>query len=482
MAELRSETDYTQHHIQKVVAFFLAMREFAFALRADGHHVHYVHLNDTDNPGTFTAVLAGLAQRTGCTTIEYQLPDEHRLDVELSQLADAIPGVTVNACDSEHFYTSRTELAELFKGKKQFLMERFYRHMRAKHDVLMDGGEPITGRWNYDEENRKKLPAKATLPPTLVFHRDVQSLVDMLTQQGVKTIGRIQPGRFIWPVTRQEGLELLAHFIEHLLPAFGAYQDAMTTRDWALYHSRISFAMNVKLISPKEVVNAVEGRWREDPTHASVAQVEGFIRQILGWREYMRGIYWAKMPDYADLNFFGHERRLPTWFWTGETKMRCLGHAIGQSLDHAYAHHIQRLMVTGNFALLAGIHPDEVDAWYLGIYIDAIEWVEITNTRGMSQFADGGIVGSKPYVSSANYMHKMGDYCKGCAYRHDVRVGDNACPFNSLYWHFYARNRDRLEKNPRIGMMYRTWDKMEASKQQALLEQAEYYLERINEL
>lgn len=481
LIEARSETDYVIHHIQKVIAFFLAMRGFADALKAAGHRVHYIRLDDDENVGALSDNIRKVMKTFEATRFEYQHPDEWRLDRELSALsAEYHPAV--QAEDTHHFYTERADLETFFKGKKLFLMENFYRHMRKKHGVLMDGSEPATGKWNYDHDNRKKLPRTQQILPPKVFERDVSDLFEMIEKEGVKTMGRVDPKHFIWPVTREEGLEMLDHFIEHLLPLFGAYQDALTERDWSLFHSRLSFVMNVKLISPAEVVEAVEARWRRDPEHATIAQVEGFIRQILGWREYMRGIYWAKMPEFASMNFFGHDRKLPEWFWTGETKMNCLRHAIGQSLDYAYAHHIQRLMVTGNFALLAGIDPDEVDAWYLGIYIDAIEWVEITNTRGMSQFADGGIVGSKPYVSSANYIKKMGSYCDGCAYRHDVRTGEGACPFNSLYWHFYDKHRDKLERNPRIGMMYRTWDKMDAERQSALLSQAEEYLNKIEEL
>ncbi len=481
LIEARSETDYVVHHIQKVIAFFLAMRAFADELRAAGHRVHYIRLDDDENVGGLSANIRKMMKTFEAGRFEYQLPDEWRLDRELSTLsAEYHPAV--QAEDTHHFYTHRADLQTFFKGKKLFLMENFYRHMRKKHGVLMDGSEPATGQWNYDKDNRKKLPRTQQIRPPKVFERDASDLFEMIEKAGVKTIGRVDPKHFFWPVTREEGLELLDHFIEHLLPLFGAYQDALTERDWSLFHSRLSFVMNVKLISPAEVVEAVETRWRRNPEHASIAQVEGFIRQILGWREYMRGIYWAKMPEFASMNFFGHDRKLPEWFWTGETKMNCLRHAIGQSLDYAYAHHIQRLMVTGNFALLAGINPDEVDTWYLGIYIDAIEWVEITNTRGMSQFADGGIVGSKPYVSSANYIKKMGSYCDGCAYRHDVRTGEGACPFNSLYWHFYDKHREKLERNPRIGMMYRTWDKMDAERQNALLSQAEEYLNNIENL
>jgi len=302
----------------------------------------------------------------------------------------------------------------------------------------------------------------------------------MLAASGVKSIGNIDPDHFNWPTSREESLEVLQYFCEELLVHFGAYQDALTTWDPYLFHSRLSFSLNSKMLSPLEVIQTVERYWYAHQEEIGLAQVEGFIRQILGWREYMRGIYWAKMPEFAQLNYFGHERKLPSWFWTGKTKMNCLHQSITQSLDLAYAHHIQRLMVTGNFTLLAGIHPDEVDQWYLGIYIDAIEWVEITNTRGMSQFADGGIVGTKPYVSSANYIKKQGNYCSNCAYQAEKKTGEGACPFNSLYWHFHARNRELLEKNPRIGMVYRTWDKM--GNKQDLLDQAEDYLAHLEEL
>lgn len=481
MAELPSETSYVNHHIQKVVAFFVAMRLFAAKLRQQGHRVHYICLDDSDNPGSFTNAVQRVIEQTGAETFGYQWPDEYRLDLELLELAPLLK-IKTEVDDTHHFFTSRFELSEMFSHRKTFLMEHFYRTMRGKHKVLMEDGQPVTGRWNYDEDNRHKLPDATPVQPPKTFLRDVTDVLTMIKSLHVETIGSIDAERFIWPVTREEGLELLGYFIDHLLPRFGTYQDAMSTRDWSLFHSRLSFVLNTKLIGPVEVVKAVERRWYDDPDHASIAQVEGFIRQILGWREYMRGVYWAKMPDFATLNFFGHDRELPKWFWTGETHMNCMRHAVGQSLEHAYAHHIQRLMVTGNFALLAGIHPDEVDRWYLGVYIDAIEWVEITNTRGMSQFADGGIVGSKPYVASANYIKKMGNYCDSCTYDHKKRAGDGACPLNSLYWHFYARNRALLERNQRISMVYRTWDKMDALRRSQLLDHAETVLQNLDDL
>ncbi|MEL6594223.1 MAG: cryptochrome/photolyase family protein, partial [Bacteroidota bacterium] len=312
--------------------------------------------------------------------------------------------------------------------------------------------------------------------------QNLSEIAEMIEARGVKTIGSVNADHFIWPTSREDAKAALDFFVQRCLPHFGTYQDAMTREYWALFHSRLSFPLNAKILHPLEVVNAAIEYWETHEEEVSLAQLEGFVRQIIGWREYMRGVYWAHMPEYASENYFGHDRKLPDYFWTGETKMACVSHAVSQSLEQAYAHHIQRLMVTGNFALLAGIDPDELDQWYLGIYIDAIEWVEITNTRGMSQFADGGKVGTKPYVSSANYIDKMSDYCGGCHYNKKKRHGEKACPFNSLYWHFYARNEDKLRKNPRIGFAYRTLARMKDEERIKTLEQAEVYLEGLEGL
>ena len=473
MLEMRQETDYVTHHIQKVVGFFLSMRQFAKELQAQGHQFIYLTLDDPQNQQSLSAQVQALVRKEKFTRFEYLLPDEYRLDQQLQACCAALD-IPCQAFDTEHFLSDREYLTNFFKGKKTFLMESFYREMRRKYQVLMEGNQPLTGQWNYDQDNRQALKDKSLILAPRLHPKQAGPIVDLLDRCGVSTVGTIDTEAFVWPSSRKESLELLDHFCEHLLVHFGSYQDALTTWDPYLFHSRLSFSLNCKLISPLEVVQTVEAYWSRRQDQIGIAQVEGFIRQILGWREYMRGIYWAKMPEFAQLNYFGHERKLPDWFWTGNTKMNCLSQSIQQSLDLAYAHHIQRLMVTGNFALLAGIHPDEVDRWYLGIYIDAIEWVEITNTRGMSQFADGGIVGTKPYVSSANYIKKQGNYCGTCAYQADKKTGEGSCPFNSLYWHFHARNRELLEKNPRIGMVYRTWDKM--GNQQAILAQAEAYL------
>ena len=483
MAEARSETDYVRHHIQKVLGFFLSMQAFAKTLTDKGHQLIYLKLDDPENQSSIIKNIRYQLDQGKYDQFEYLLPDEYRLDQQLKELAEELP-IPVNCYGTEHFLSKRNTVQEMFAGKKQWLMETFYRQMRKEYQIMMeeDGKTPITGQWNYDEDNRKKLPKKVDIPEPLVFQREVTGLVELLEKEGVETIGQVDVISFEWPVTREENLMLLDHFLKYQFSNFGRYQDAMTDRGYLLFHSRLSFGMNTKQISPLEVVNAAIEHWKAHSDEIDIAQVEGFVRQIIGWREYMRGIYWAKMPDFAGMNYFAHDHPLPSWYWNGNTKMKCLSHAIGQSLEKSYAHHIQRLMVTGNFALLLGVDPDELDEWYLGIYMDALEWVEITNTRGMSQFADGGIVGTKPYVSSANYIHKMSDYCKNCHYAKSKKTGENACPFNSLYWDFYDRHRDKLEKNPRVAMMYRVWDRMDEEKQAALLEQAAYYKKNIEEI
>jgi len=480
MVESKTETGYVDHHIQKVIAFFLSMRNFAEFLVNKGFEVKYIKIDDENNAGSIPDNIQELVRDLDIQKFEYQLPDEYRLDRAIKYLCNEL-SIETQAYDSEHFLTERKELKEFFEGKKTYLMESFYRMMRKKYNILMDGDEPAQGKWNFDKQNRKSLPKNHQPIEPKLFKKEVSELVEILNDLQIDTIGSLDEGNFIWPVSRKESLELLNFFVDSCLDNFGDYQDAMAEGEWSVYHSRLSFAMNSKMLSPLEVVKAVEKAWHKN-SEIPISSVEGFIRQIIGWREYMRGVYWAKMPNYKSLNFFQHKRKLPSWFWDGNTKMNCLKQAIGQSLEYAYAHHIQRLMITGNFALLAGIDPDEVDKWYLGIYIDAIEWVEITNTRGMSQFADGGIVGTKPYVSSANYIDKMSNYCKDCHYSKTKKTGEGACPFNSFFWNFYQNNRDKLEKNPRIGFVYTTLDKMNDEKKAELFDQAEDYLKNINNL
>jgi len=476
LAELRQETDYARHHVQKVLAFFAAMAALADDLEEAGHRVLHLTLDDTADFDDLPALLSHLLSESGAETFEYQRPDEYRLMRQLSEFCDDLE-IASRCCRSEHFLVPFDDLDQEFPTDRNQRMETFYRRMRKDSGWLMDeDDEPVGGEWNYDAENRKSMPKDVEPPPPRAFENDVSAFRARLEAHGVETIGRLEDDVLGWPVTPEQGRAVLDYFIEELLPDFGDYQDAMTDRGWSLFHSRLSFAMNSKMLTPREVVEAVLAAWSDDRDRYPLAAVEGFVRQIIGWREFMRGIYWTRMPDYAELNDLEHEGDLPDFYWTGDTKMACMKQAIGQSLEHAYAHHIQRLMLTGNFALLLGVHPDQVDAWYLGIYVDAIEWVEMPNTRGMSQFADGGVIASKPYVSSGNYINKMGDHCRGCHYNVSDRTGEKACPFNPLYWHFMDRHRERLENNPRIGMVYRTWDKMDEERREDMLARAEEIL------
>lgn len=476
MAEMRQETDYVKHHIQKVVAFFLSMRNFSEELTEKGHRFVYLQITDSDNPQDLDKIINKYAKETNAEKFEYQLPDEYRLDKQLNNICKKL-SIDSEAFDTEHFYTTRYELKNFFSGKKQLIMENFYRMMRKKHDIMMVNGQPDGGKWNYDQSNRKKWKGEPEIPHERGFRKEVGAVLQEIEKAEIKTFGNIDFTNFNWPTSRTECLSILNYFCNNLLVHFGDYQDAMHSDEKFLFHSRLSFAMNAKILSPKEVIEKVLGHFYENTSDIHISQVEGFVRQILGWREYMRGIYWKEMPNYENLNELKNHNKLPEFFWTGKTDMNCLKHSIGQSLNEAYAHHIQRLMIIGNYALLTQINPDEVDQWYLGVYIDAIEWVEITNTRGMSQFADGGIIATKPYVSSANYINKMGNYCSSCKYSHTKKLGENACPFNSLYWNFLDEKAVHFKNNNRMAMMMNLLGKKDSEELSALKERANDIIE-----
>jgi deoxyribodipyrimidine photolyase-related protein len=481
MMEVRQETDTVSHHVQKVAATFAAMRSFADHLRSKGHHLIYLGLDDGQNRQSFQDNVIDLIDRHGFGRFEYQFPDEYRLRDNFARWSARLP-IQAQACTSEHFLAEQADFERVFQGKKRLLMETFYRDMRKRYDILMENGKPEGGKWNYDKQNRNRYDERLPLPEPHCFQNDVREIVQMVHTAGVQTIGQIDPGHLIWPVTKAQAEELLDYFIRHCLVGFGTYQDAMTRQSWSLFHARLSFALNTKLLHPLAVIRQVLAAYRRSKGRVALAQVEGFVRQVLGWREYIRCMYWHLMPEFERMNFFNHTAALPEFYWTGETGMQCMRQVIGQSLKHAYAHHIQRLMVTGNFALLAGVAPAEVERWYLGIYIDAIQWVELPNTLGMSQFADGGLLATKPYVCSARYIHRMSDYCPACHYRHDSSVGANACPLNSLFWDFLIRNRRHLQRNARMGMMYRTWEKMKANRRASIRQQASVYLKNLETL
>jgi deoxyribodipyrimidine photolyase-related protein len=486
VAELHQEASYVKHHIQKIAAFFLAMHAFANGLKLAGHEVLHLSLDQTQDYADLPDLISQLCAQFNIESLEYQRPDEYRLWSQMQSINLEIHNIACACVDSEHFILPFQEINQYFKPGKATRLEAFYRKMRQRHNIMMDGNQPLAGQWNFDAENRNKLKKVdlADIPEPLVFENDFSDILSRLKNHKIEHFGEIGEV-LVWPVTRQQSLALLDYFCQYGLPRFGKFQDAMTANSphaWSLYHSRLSFAMNAKILSPMQVINRAIAEFEARPNQISVAQIEGFVRQILGWREFVRGMYWVNMPAYSELNYLAADRDLPDYFWSGETKMNCMKQSLGQSLDYAYAHHIQRLMVIGNFCLLAGISPDQIDEWYLGVYIDAIEWVEMPNTRGMSQFADGGLIASKPYTASGSYINRMSDYCSGCEYSVKQKVGDLACPFNSLYWHFMDRHKDRFSNNPRIGMVYRNLEKMDESLRVDTLKRAEWILENLDSL
>ena len=467
MAEVMDECTYVPHHRQKIALVLSAMRHFAAALQARGVRVDYVRLDDPANTGSLAGEVARAIARHRPAQVVATQPGEWRVQGALREAGVALLPDDRFLCDLDRF-------RRWAGGRKQLRMEFFYREMRRTTGILMDGEAPVGGAWNFDAENRKRLPADVTPPrprrfPPDTITREVLALVAARFPDGFGTLDG-----FAWPVTPEQAETALTDFIAHRLPAFGDYQDAMATGEPFLFHSLLSTSLNLGLLSPAVCCAAAEAAWREG--RAPLNAAEGFIRQILGWREYVRGLYWLRMPDYAATNALDATRPLPAFYWTGETPMACLAAAIRQTRDHAYAHHIQRLMVTGNFALLAGLAPDEVNAWYLAVYADAFEWVELPNTHGMALFADGGVMASKPYAASGAYINRMSDHCRGCAY--DVResLGPGACPFNALYWDFIARHATRFVSNPRMAMPLRNLARMDAARMAALRAQAAAFL------
>ena len=483
IAEIKEEASYVRHHKQKICAFFLAMQHFAQALAECGHRVLYLTLDDSHNVENFSQLIAWLCEQTGAQRFEYQEPEERRLARALGRLdIDA----KCRCVSAEHFFIDKSEFADYIRPAQHNRLEAFYRKLRERFNILMDGKEPLGGAWNYDSENRERLRAAdlANIPSPLCFSNDASVVLQRLERHNIKTIGKADR-HLLWPVTRRQAIDLLQHFCKQALPGFGRFQDAMTADSehrWSLYHSRLSFAMNTKMLSPMFVIDHAIKAFKDADGAISLPQIEGFVRQILGWREYVRAVYWQNADDYHQQNALSAKRALPDYFWHGKTKMRCMQHALAQSLDKAYAHHIQRLMITGNFCLLAGIDPNAVDEWYLGIYIDAIEWVELPNTRGMSQWADGGWVATKPYCAGGNYINKMSDYCRQCHYDVKEKTSDNACPFNSLYWHFVARHADKFKNNPRMSMVYRNWEKQAPAQKAAVTRRAKACLSELNAL
>ncbi|MGJ8623484.1 MAG: cryptochrome/photolyase family protein [Yoonia sp.] len=471
MAEVADEASYVPHHPKKIAFTFMAMRKFAKRLRDDGWQVDYTTLDDPDNTGSITGELIRRASNHDAAGVVYTEPGEWRLIEALAEMP-----LKSHCLPDTRFIATHKEFEDWAEDRKQLRMEYFYREMRRKTGLLMDGDKPEGGKWNYDHDNRKPAPDQVEFDGPLKFTPD-NAVIDLVADRFDDNFGDLQP--FWFATDADQAQEQLSHWIAGGLPKFGDFQDAMLQDQPFLYHSLISFYINAGLLDPLEVCKQVADAY--DNGDAPLNAVEGFIRQIIGWREYMRGIYFLEGPDYTARNGLDHSRDLPDLYWGGDTQMNCLAQAVKQTREHAYAHHIQRLMITGNFALLAGVDPAQVHEWYLAFYADAYEWVEAPNVIGMSQFADGGIIASKPYISSGNYIHKMSDYCGSCAYRVQDKTGEKACPFNLLYWHFLDRHRDRFEGNPRMGNMYRVWDRMDAEKRETVLAEADAWLDKLDD-
>ncbi len=477
MVEVAEETTYVPHHRQKIVFILSAMRHFADELRAEGIAVDYVRLDDPVNSGSFTGEVMRAVARHAPDRIVVTEPGEWRVRAMIEGWASTT-GLPVELREDDRFFCSRGRFARWAEGRKGFRMEFFYREMRRETGLLMEGDKPVGGQWNFDADNRKPLPRGTRLPRRLRFPPDptTQAVMDLVAARFPDNFGDLAP--FGWAVTRADALAALDHFIAEGLPSFGDVQDAMKRGEPFLYHGLISPYLNVGLLTAREVCIAAETAWRRGVAPLNAA--EGFIRQILGWREYVRGIYWHQMPAYAATNALGASRPLPWFYWSGETDMACIAEVVGDTRRNAYAHHIQRLMVTGNFALLAGIRPAEIEAWYLAVYVDAFDWVELPNTHGMVMFADGGLLASKPYAASGAYIDRMSDYCSGCVYDPKVKVGKGACPFNLLYWNFIAENAGTLRGNPRMAMPYRTWDGMDAARREQIVAEARSFLDGLS--
>jgi deoxyribodipyrimidine photolyase-related protein len=471
MAEVMEESTHVTSSKQRSTLFLSAMRHFAETLKSQKWPLHYTRLDDAHNAGTLADELDKAIQTLHPQQLVMTAPGEWRI-------LQSLRGITkkhqlpLEVRDDTHFFSTVREFAEHAKGRKQLRQEFFYRELRQKTGILMDGKKPIGDQWNFDEDNRGSFgkAGPGILPPPTRFAPDAITLdvMQLVNDKMAKHPGNLHS--FGWPVTRTQALEALDSFIQHRLPSFGLYQDAMWEGEVWLYHSHIASALNLKLLNPREVVSAAEKAYQDG--HVPLPAAEGFIRQILGWREYVRGIYWTQMPEYLERNQMQAHAPLPPFYWTGNTDMACLRDAITQTLNHGYAHHIQRLMVTGLYALLLGVDPKEVHAWYLGVYVDAIEWVELPNTLGMSQFADGGVMASKPYVASGKYIDRMSNHCKGCRFNPALATGDTACPFTTLYWDYLNRHVDVLAKNPRMLMQLKNLNRLSPEAREEIASQA----------
>ncbi len=461
LCEVRNEAKRVAHHKKKIAFIFSAMRHFDAELQEAGVRTRYIKYDALGNTGSFTGEVERAIEALHPDNIVITEPSEYDVLEEVLNWKERFP-IPVSICDDDRFLCTKDTFANWAKDRKQLRMEFFYREMRRKHDILMDGDEPVGGQWNYDSENRKPPKSGLEIPETYSSAPDsiTQQVLELVAHEFGDHFGDLEP--FHFAVTATQAGQALDQFIRERLGNFGDYQDAMLQGEPWMYHSHLSFYINCGLLNPLDCIQKAEQAYRAGL--APLNATEGFIRQLLGWREYVRGLYWLKMPEYASENHLQAQRPLPPFYWNAATKMNCLRQCVLETKVNAYAHHIQRLMVLGNFALLAGIKADEVNEWFWLVYADAYQWVELPNVSGMILFADGGVVASKPYAASGAYINRMSNYCKGCSYKVSKKNGPDACPFNYLYWDFLLRQQDTLKGNPRMGMPYRTLSKMDDAK------------------
>lgn len=477
MAEVKVEANYVKHHKKKIAFLFSAMRHFAQQLKKLGHQVFYRTYDDPNIKGSLFAEVANLCKEKNITNIVLTFPGEYRVLTDMQSWQQQL-GIEVDIREDNRFLATRKDFSDWANGRKELRMEFFYREMRKKGYFLMDNGKPVGDKWNFDTANRKALPKGISPPKPTQFKTDeiTSEVITLVEHEFSDHFGDLIP--FTFAVTREQALVVLNEFVSERLINFGDYQDAMVQEQPWMFHSHISFYLNCGLLLPQEVVEKAEQAYREGLVPLNSA--EGFIRQVLGWREYVRGLYWLKMPNYKQENFFEAARKLPEFFWHAKTNMNCLKQCITETKENAYAHHIQRLMVLGNFSLLAGLHPDDVNEWYLIVYADAYEWVELPNVTGMILFADGGLLASKPYAASGNYINKMSNYCQQCHYNVKEKNGAQACPFNYLYWNFLQRHAKKLQGNPRLGMPYRTLNKMSEDKKRMIKRDSDIFFKALD--
>jgi deoxyribodipyrimidine photolyase-related protein len=471
MMEVAEEASYIPQHKIRLTLFFSAMRHFRDALQEKGYKVNYAALEDDNNRGSFGEEIERWVRKTHPSKLILCKPGDFRVQAAIRRAAKSLDvGLEIRAdrhfmCESEDFQTHA-------EGRKTLRLETFYREMRRRHAVLMDGNHPVGGQWNFDNDNRESFgtegPGKIKAPRSFQADNITCEVIEMVKRRFPESPGNLDD--FDYPVTRAQAGAALRDFIEHRLSGFGTYQDAMVTGHPYLYHSRLSCVLNLHLLDPRDAIDAAVEAFEADA--APINAVEGFIRQILGWREFIRSVYWLKMPDYAKLNALDAKLPMPAFMWTGDTEMNCVRQSVGQLIDHAYVHHIQRLMVLGLFAMLLGVKPYDVHRWHMSMYADAIDWVSLPNVLGMSQYGDGGIVGSKPYAASGNYIDKMSDYCAGCRYNPKKATDDDACPFTTLYWDFLSRNRQRIRGNRRMGFQLKNLDRKDESERRAIRKRA----------